>query len=195
MSGQLAVVPTGHQQPTRPGTHVHFDQEVTALIGDLKKIGRRLRSPHALNHPSVRAALGQLDSELAVALWPSHGRHRIAIDVGERADAQAASRTRDPACGPVAGSSDAQFVGALRQYRALHGDVPFRQMAARARHVVSHSAMCVALNGDELPPLRVVLAIVVGCGGSIADQERFAAAWNQLRLGSRPADAPGEAAS
>jgi len=40
--------------------------------------------------------------------------------------------------------------------------------------------MCVALNSEQLPPLNVVLAIVTGCGGSSADQERFAAAWHYL---------------
>lgn len=41
--------------------------------------------------------------------------------------------------------------------------------------------MSTALSGTSLPPLRTVLAIVRGCGGTPQHQERFATAWRMLQ--------------
>lgn len=46
-------------------------------------------------------------------------------------------------------------------------------MAERARWDVAHSTMWVALNSDTLPKLKVVLAIVAGCGSGHDDQKAF----------------------
>ncbi len=149
-----------------PGAEPPVDPEVTELVGALQKVGRQLQSRRALDHPRVRAALGQFDEELSVVLGESRGRHRGTLkDSGRTAAAE--------------NSSD--FVRALRDYHLSHGNIPFREVARRARHIVTHSTICVALNGDALPSLEVVIAIVVGCGGSAADQERFVAAWHHLR--------------
>lgn len=171
MTRQLALVSTGYQESLCLEVQAHVDREVTALIGDLLRIGRRLQSRPALDHPRLRAALGQFDTELAAALGQSRGRHRLVGAGGE--GTQAAK--------PLEINSGAEFVRALRQYRAARGNTSFRQMAARARYVVPHSAMCVALNSEELPSLEVVLAIVAGCGGSLDDQECFVAAWRRLQ--------------
>lgn len=168
MGQQLALTACGYQESSQAEPQPHPDQEVTALIGDLRQIGRRLQSARTLDHPRVRAALGQLDNELAAVLGQSRGRHRIQVS--------GTNLMSDP----LAPNTSAEFVTALRQYRASNGNTSFRQMAIRARHVVPHSAMCMALNCEQLPPLKVVLAIVAGCGGGIVDQERFATAWHYL---------------
>jgi hypothetical protein len=59
-------------------------------------------------------------------------------------------------------------------------------MANRAHQQVAHSTMFKALHNNELPPLRVVMAIVEGCGGHDDDQASFATAWRRIasRLGA-----------
>lgn len=168
MSQQLALPSHGHPETAQTGEQTHTDQELTILISDLRRIGYRLQSPRTLNHPHVKEALGQLDNELAAVLGQGRGRHRVH------------NANRNPATDPFTPTTSAQFVAALRQYRASTGSTPFRQMAIQARHVVPHSAMCVALNSTQLPPLNVVLAIVIGCGGSNSDLERFTTAWHCL---------------
>src|ERR1700683_433838 len=166
MSRQLALMASEDQESPSLGYHAQAEREIMALAGDIRQIGRRLRNSRAFDHPTVRAALGQFDNELAVAFGQSHGRHRIMTSRERQLDAF---------------SSGAEFMRELRQLRTSCGDISFRQMAERSGHVVAHSAMCMALNGVELPPLKVVLAIVVGCGGSTAYKDHFAAAWHHLR--------------
>jgi hypothetical protein len=49
---------------------------------------------------------------------------------------------------------------------------------------VAHSTMCVALKSDTLPGLKVVIAIVAGCGGGDDDQQVFATAWRRISSGT-----------
>lgn len=43
---------------------------------------------------------------------------------------------------------------------------------------------------DTLPKMKIVNAIVTGCGGSGEDRQRFASAWRAIR-GGRPAGETG----
>ena len=84
---------------------------------------------------------------------------------------------------PLAAQTRAELVAALRTYRVWSGEPSFRAMASRARQEASTSSMCTALKRDDLPPMRVVMAIIIGCGGSKEDQELYATAWRRLKLG------------
>jgi hypothetical protein len=56
-------------------------------------------------------------------------------------------------------------------------------MAAAARDQVAYTTIWSALKGDELPKLRVVMAIIQGCGGSQEDLRAFATAHRRINLG------------
>lgn len=44
-------------------------------------------------------------------------------------------------------------------------------------------------NDTELPRLKVVIAIIAGCGGDDAEQRAWATAWRRLALGKLDASA------
>ncbi len=166
------------------------------LAAEISSLKQRL-SPEVLRDPRIRAELAELDKQVAAALEESRGRHRL--PAGAAVPAASPEPVRD-ADGynlkpdPLSAQTAAELVEALRQYRAWAGNTPFRQMAARARQRVAHSTMCVALKNDELPGLKVVLAIVAGCGGGQPDQEKFATAWRRINSGMttpEPPPAPG----
>jgi len=56
-------------------------------------------------------------------------------------------------------------------------------MAKRAGQAVVHSTMYAAMNGDAMPKLEVVKAIIVGCGGGEDDLSSFASAWRRIGSG------------
>jgi hypothetical protein len=67
-------------------------------------------------------------------------------------------------------------------------------MAAQARQAVAHSTMYAVLNSDnELPKLKVVIAIIAGCGGGDEEQRAWATAWRRIALGKLDASAAVEA--
>jgi hypothetical protein len=85
---------------------------------------------------------------------------------------------------PLVVTTTAELIAALREYRAWAGSPPYRTMAAQARQVVAHSTMYTTLNSDaELPRLKVILAIIAGCGGGDEEQRAWATAWRRITLG------------
>lgn len=181
-------------EPGHPGPQSGLS--CAELAAEIRSLQQRL-SPEILRDPRIRAELAELDKQVAAALDQSRGRHRL--PAGAVAPAASPEPVRD-ADGynlkpdPLQAQTAAELTGALRQYRAWAGNTPFRQMAARARQRVAHSTMCVALKSDDLPGLKVVLAIVAGCGGGQADQEKFATAWRRINAGMiapQPSPAPG----
>jgi hypothetical protein len=84
---------------------------------------------------------------------------------------------------PLTAGTPGELVAALREYRAWAGSPPFRRMAAAARDQVAYTTIWSALKGDELPKLRVVMAIIQGCGGSQEDLRAFATAHRRINLG------------
>jgi hypothetical protein len=92
---------------------------------------------------------------------------------------------------PLAAHTPAEFVEMLRRYRIWAGEPSYRDMASQCRQAVAASTLCTALGRNDLPRLRVVLAIIAGCGGTEEDQQQFATAWRRIRL---PPEAPAVAA-
>jgi len=45
-----------------------------------------------------------------------------------------------------------------------------------------YNPLTAALNSDQLPRLKVVIAAIAGCGGSEQDKQLYAAAWRELEL-------------
>jgi hypothetical protein len=162
------------------------------LAADIGRIRHRLMRPGMLNHPRISAELEELDRQVADSLSERRGRHRLPAATAVR-DATGYDLKPDP----LTAQTGAELVAALRKYREWAGRTPFRTMAARARWEVAHSTMCVALRSSELPPLKVVVAIVAGCGGGADDQQLFATAWRRISSGVQglrlvlPADGTG----
>ena len=172
----------------RDGHHSPIpEQDVVALVRDIRRLGRRLLSIDAISDPQVQSALHQLDRQVAGVISPGNGRHRLATaGPGSLTQSEPVRDTRGYHLkpNPLAATTSAQLVSALRQYRGWAGNIPYRQMAARAQQAVAHSTMFVALNSAELPALKVVIAIILGCGGSVDDQQKFATAWRRINSGN-----------
>lgn len=163
------------------------ESDVTSLIRDIRRLGRRLVSPGALNDPHVTTALLQLDRLMAIALGTSHGKHRMqgaGAEILSRPEPVRDARGYDLKPNPLRATTSTEFVKALRDYRVWAGKPSFRLMAARAQQFVAHSTMCVALNSSDMPALKVVTAIIVGCGGGSEDQEKFVTAWRRINSGN-----------
>jgi hypothetical protein len=84
-------------------------------------------------------------------------------------------------CGVYLQTAPAEFIEALRRYKAWSGDPLWRRMAARAGQEIVHSTMYAAMNGEVLPKFEVVRAIIIGCGGSDEDLDSFTRAWRQIK--------------
>jgi len=158
------------------------DPECALLAGAIRMLSYRLRCPDTLKDPQVSAALVQFERRLADVLGPGSGRHRLPApaDAVYGPEQVRAAWGFDYKPNPRTATTSQELVAAMRQYRAWSGNTPFRQMAAQARHAVAYSTMCVALNRHDLPALKVVQAIIVGCGGSAEDLEAFTAAWRRI---------------
>lgn len=88
---------------------------------------------------------------------------------------------------PLQARSPTEFTAVLRRYRAWSGDPSFREIAGRAGGRIAASTIWQALqDGDAMPRMEVVVAIVAGCGGSEEDQRRFTTAWRAIRLATAP---------
>jgi len=81
---------------------------------------------------------------------------------------------------PLTATTPAAFIETLRQYRAWSGNPSWRAMAQRTGQAVVHATMYNAMNGDALPKLPVVRAIIIGCGGGEDDLKNFTAAWRRI---------------
>jgi hypothetical protein len=74
----------------------------------------------------------------------------------------------------------AELMACLRSFRAWKGQPSLRAIADRAGRVTSHVAISNTLNSDTMPSLSKLKAIVLGCGGSEHDQQRFSTAWQRI---------------
>jgi hypothetical protein len=93
---------------------------------------------------------------------------------------------------PLAASTPAELMAALRRYRIWAGEPSYRQMARRSQAgKPGASTLNTALRSDRLPTLSLVLAVINGCGGSAEDLRRFATAWRRLRLAGEAGHAAG----
>jgi hypothetical protein len=173
----------------RPGSSA--DKGVAELAADIGRLRLRLARPGVLNHPRISAELDELDQLVAAGLDHRRGRHCLPAGTGPACGAavrDAAGYSLKP--DPFTARTGTELVAVLRRYREWAGNTPFRQMAARTRWKVAHSTMCVALKSDSLPPLKVVMAIVAGCGGTDEDQQAFATAWRRAYPGTADTQGP-----
>lgn len=130
----------------------------------------------------MQAEIRKLDEQLSAHLEKDHrypGRHRSQrgkVPARQVADARGFDLRPDP----LSARSAAEFIAALWKYKAWSGDPSWRQMATAAGQAVVHSTMHAAMNGETLPKLDVVKAIIIGCGGGTEDLSAFATAWRRL---------------
>lgn len=167
--------------------------ELATEIGQLRQ---RLMSPDTLNNPRIILELQELYKEVAIVLDERRGRHRL--PAGSAAPMAIPEPIQDAGGfnlkpDPLTARTGAELVARLREYREWSGKTPFRKMAAQARQKVSYSRMCVALKGEDLPGLQIVVAIVAGCGGGENDQRAFATAWRRISSGKVDAWSAAEA--
>lgn len=175
----------------------------TRLAAQIRRIRQQLSSPEAIRHPPVFAELLEMYKQVIAMLDERRGRHRQSADpdspqprddIGRR---PAAHEPVPDAKGlnlkpnPLDARAPAELVAALRQYRAWAGDISLRDMETGANHAVAYNTISKALNGNKLPKLKTVIAIIVGCGGSEEDQQAFASAWRQIRSGKNEPPEPG----
>ena len=82
---------------------------------------------------------------------------------------------------PLTARTPAELAAVLRQYRDWAGQPSFREISDRSGRQFAAATLASALRNNKLPRLSVVEAVITGCGGSKADQERFAAAWQKIK--------------
>jgi hypothetical protein len=160
------------------------DVEASAAATAIAGLRWRLRRQEILEHPKVLGELQKLEAQLAdqLAHFDPPGRHRSAASeaIGQQiSDADGIDLRPDP----LKATTPAEFIDALRQYKLWSGDPSWRMMAKRAGQAVVHSTMYAAMNGDSLPKLDVVKAIILGCGGGEDDLSSFASAWHRIASG------------
>jgi len=160
-----------------------INHDVPGLVRDIRSLGRRLLEFESRNDPQVQAALHQLDVQLVGLISPSGGRHRMRSGVGPNSEAMRDVHRYPQKPNPLAASTSAELVEAMREYRRWSGNPTYRAIAERAHHAVAHSTIYVALHSSDLPARAVVVATIVGCGGSAEDQRMFATAWEDISSG------------
>ena len=172
------------------------DVEASATATVIAGLRWRLRRRETLEHPKVLSELQKLEEQIADQLaHPDRtpGRHRSTVSTVGTAISQQISDAAgfDLKPDPLQATTPTEFIEALRQYKFWSGDPSWRRMAKRAGQAVVHSTMYAAMNGDALPKLDVVKAIIIGCGGGEDDLSSFASAWR--RIGSGGAGSAGSA--
>lgn len=162
-----------------------IEREATATATVIAGLRWRLKRQETIEHPKVLTELRRLEEQVTAQLAHSDeaaGRHRAAGDQAISPQiADAAGFDLKP--NPLTATTSAEYIEALRQYRAWSGHPSWRTMAKRAGQAVVHSTMYAAMNGDTLPKLDVVRAIVIGCGGGEDDLSVFVTAWRRLATG------------
>ena len=83
---------------------------------------------------------------------------------------------------PTAAQTTADLVAALSRFRIWAGEPSFQDMQRLSEPRTAASTMCTALGSGKLPSLRVVRAIITGCGGTPEQVQAFAATWRRIRL-------------
>jgi hypothetical protein len=157
---------------------------ITRILAGLRS--QLLQTPEALEYPKVRIELQKLEG--LVALQHAYadntpGRHR---SVSDGAVSQQANDIpgNEPKPDPFTANTPSVFIEALWQYRAWSGNPSWRVMADQAEQVVAFSTMYNAMNGQALPKLHVVRAIIIGCRGDRNDVSSFVNAWRRIAVSS-----------
>jgi hypothetical protein len=174
-------------------TEPRAERPPARLAADIRRIRYQLATTDIISQPKINVELTELYRQVWSVQDQHAGRHRSQGPVRNSSEPlpDAAGFSLKP--DPLTARTGAELVARLREYRQWAGEPPFRKIAERARQKVSHSTIFVALNKEELPSLKVVLAVVIGCGGREDDQRAFTTAWRRLRSGkidAGPASAP-----
>lgn len=168
-------------QDPQAAVEAEADRIATAIAGLLWRL---LQNPEFLEHQKVLGELRKLEEGVAEYLAYSdgnQGRHRSAASGVINQDiSDTAGHDLKP--DPLTATTPAAFIEVLRQYRAWSGDPSWRQMADRAGQAVVFSTMYNAMNGEALPKLHVVKAIINGCGGGQDDLNSFIGAWRRIKI-------------
>lgn len=147
----------------------------------IAKLRNSLWYPNLIKDQRVNTELQALIELLALLLVqadPPQGRHHAPAEGVSQPAGQPTKSDLKP--NPLRGTTVAEFVEALRQYRAWSGYPSWRNMAAKADKIVSHSTMQKAMSSNTLPKFNVMRAIVIGCGGSDEDLKVFTEAWRRV---------------
>jgi hypothetical protein len=121
------------------------ESDPVRLAGDIQRIRQQLTSAQIVNNPRVSAELHELYQQIAAALGPIQGRHRLLVGV-INGSARGPGVGRSGAVGPPArdvsgldlrpdpltATSPAELVAVLQRYRQWAGEPSFRVMAAQA---------------------------------------------------------------
>jgi len=168
-------------------SHTATEAEATAAATVIAGLRSRLRRQEILEHATVLSELHKLEQQLTAQLaYADHspGRHRSESGTAmSEQPGDAAGSDLKP--NPCAATTVAEFIEALWKYKAWSGDPSWRRMAARTGQAVVHSTMYAAMNGDTLPKLDVVRAIIIGCGGGEDDLTVFVTAWRRIATAAR----------
>jgi len=170
-------------------TDAEAEAEAAVTITAIAGLRRRLRRWGIRENPAVRQALHKLVDEVAPLEQAERGPGRHRAQASRPLDNAAGEAGPDLKPDPAAARTPAEFMAALRHYKAWSGDPVWRAIAARAGQKRVHSTLCSALNRDELATLEVVTAFIIGCGGSEDDLRAFTSAWHRISSGDGAADA------
>ena len=83
---------------------------------------------------------------------------------------------------PLETRTASELIACLRAFRAWNGQTTLRAIAAHCGIGMSHVTIRNTLNSDRLPPLRNVVAVAAGCGGTDEDQRNFRTAWRRIAV-------------
>jgi hypothetical protein len=179
----------GHgRHGSRGCSQLDTEAEAAAAATALAGLRSRLRCQDTLEHPAVQLELRKFDEQVTVQLSGQTsrrpGKHRSpggeTTGRGGQQISDAADDDLKP--DPLSATTPAEYIRLLWQYKVWSGDPSWRKMAARAGQTVVHSTMHSAMNGDALPRLEVVKAIITGCGGSEDDLRAFVSAWRRIEV-------------
>lgn len=171
----------GHNDGRQDDPRAAVEREAINTANQITGLGwRLLQHREVLEHPKVVSALRNL-AELLPYADETPGRHR-ASDDGEIGQQISEAFGEDLKPSPRSATTPAEFIDSLMQYRAWSGDPSWRIIAKQSGHTVPYSTMWNAMNGDFLPKLNIVQAIVVGCGGGEEDLRAFINAWRRIAL-------------
>jgi hypothetical protein len=83
---------------------------------------------------------------------------------------------------PLTAATAAQMMSLLRQFRVWCGKPGVRVMARRANNAIAAATIHSALQGDRLPKLETLQAVVWACSGSEEDVRNWTTAWRKITL-------------
>ncbi|AAZ56902.1 hypothetical protein JCM3263A_19110 [Thermobifida fusca] len=147
-------------------------------------------APDALPKRVRRGADGKLYGEVPLIPVPhDEGDQGVRNTRGGELDRQPPRSTavpdldgHDTRPDPLAATTPAEFVEAMRLFRRWAGTPSYRKMQQNCGNRCSATSFHTALSQDKLPKLSLVEAFIAACGGSDEEYRRWATAWRRLEL-------------